>query len=93
MTDGLSNHKLLSHTLLSTFGCYEYAENMKNNSKSKTNLYLEMKTDISKNTSLMFLSCFLTGLANNSPISKIFLADKLHTQNAMVLAPLVRFIL
>ena len=35
---------------------------------------------MSKNTSLMFLSCFLAGLANNSTINTIFLADKPHTK-------------
>ena len=93
MTDGQSDHKLLSHILLSTFRCYKYAENMKNNSKSKANLYSDMKIDISKNTSVMFLSCFLAGLTNNSKIKTIFLADKLHTKSTVVPALLIRFIL
>ena len=31
MKDGQPDHKPLSYILLSTFGCYEQAENMKNN--------------------------------------------------------------
>ena len=38
MTDEQSDHKLFSHILLSSFGCYEYAENMNSNSKNKTTL-------------------------------------------------------
>ena len=79
MTDGQSDHRLPSHILLSTFGCYEYTENIRNNFKNKINLYLDMKVDISKNTSLMFLSCFLAGLTNNITINTIFLAEN-HIQ-------------
>ena len=83
MTDGQSDYNLLSQILLSISGCYEYAENMKNNSKNKTNHYLDMKVAISKNTILMFLSCFLAGLANNSTINTMLLADKPHTKRTM----------
>lgn len=48
-----------------------------------------MKVAISKNTVLMFLSYFLTGLANNSATNTIFLADKLHTKSIMVPALLI----
>ena len=88
MKGGQSYHKLLSHVLLSTFGCYEYTENMQNNSKSKTNCYLDMKIDISKNTSIMFLSCFLADLANNNTINTIFLAQIPHARTQWFLVPL-----
>ena len=38
MKGGQSYHKLLSHVLLSTFGCYEYTENMQNNSLKQNKL-------------------------------------------------------
>ena len=93
MTDEQSGHKLLSHILLSTFACYEYAENMKNNSKNQTNLDLVMKIDISKSTTLMLLSYFLASLAINITINTVFLEAKPHTNSTMVPALLIRFIL
>ena len=84
MTDWQSDYELLPHRPPSTFGCYEYAQNMSNSSKNKTGLCLDMKVATSKNTILMFLSCFLAGLANNSTTNTTFLADKPHTKSTMV---------
>ena len=93
MTNGQSDNKLVSHILLSTFGSYEHAENIRSISKNKINLYIDTNIYVSKDTSLMFLTCFLVGLTNNSPINAIFLAGKLHTKSQVASAFLIRFIL
>ena len=93
MTNGQSDNTLVSHILLSTFGFYEHAENMRSISKNKINLYIDTKIYVSKDTSLMFLTCFLVDLTNNSPINAIFLAGKLHTKSPVASALLIRFIL
>ena len=93
MRDGQSDNKFVSHMLLSTFGCYKFAENIKSISKSKINLYIDTNIYVSKDTSLMFLTCFLVALTNNSTINAIFLAGKLHKDSLGASALLTRFIM
>lgn len=62
---------------------------MKNNSKNKTNHYLNIKVAISENTSLMFLAYFSEDLADSSTIKTMSLTDQTHKKSTMTPALLI----